>query len=151
MPNREYAILDLATLVGGTLRGDGSANISGVADINEAQPHEATWVSRCRFEAAAKTTNAGVVLVPAGFGDSPVPVIFCEDIQRSVAALLAAFARPIARPPSGIHPSAVIDSTAILGESCSVGPCAVIDANVRIGARAIIHAGAFIGRDSVLG
>lgn len=51
----------------------------------------------------------------------------------------------------GIHPSAVIDSEAVLGENVSVGPLAVISAGARIGAKSVIGPQCFIGSDVVLG
>ena len=47
----------------------------------------------------------------------------------------------------GIHPSAVIDSEAVLGENVSVGPLAVISAGARIGAKSVIGPQCFIGSD----
>jgi UDP-3-O-[3-hydroxymyristoyl] glucosamine N-acyltransferase len=151
MSDHQYLISDLARLVRGQLRGEGSAKITGLADINEAQRHHAAWASRGCFEAAVKTSKAGVVLVPTGFGESPMPVILCENIQESVALLLGAFASPSSLADAGVHPSAFVDNTATLGEHVTIGPCAVISAGARIGARCMIHAGAFVGRDSVLG
>ena len=42
--------------------------------------------------------------------------------------------------PAGIHPTAVIDATAKIGEGAHVGPYAVVGANVRIGAHAVLLA-----------
>jgi len=52
---------------------------------------------------------------------------------------------------SGIHPSAVIDPSAHLGEGVSVGPLAVIGARARIGAGAVIGPHCQIGPDVTLG
>jgi UDP-3-O-[3-hydroxymyristoyl] glucosamine N-acyltransferase len=146
-----YTVSQLADLVGGTLRGDGSALIAGVAEVSEAGPNEATWVSRSKYEAAIQSGRAGVVLVPSDFPATPMPAILCEHIDRGVAALLGAFAKPVSRPDPGIHPTAIVHSSARIGESPAVGPHVVVDAEVVVGARCIIHAGVFIGRKSVIG
>lgn len=151
MTTKTYTIAELAKVVGGTLRGDGSATITGVADLREAAGNEAAWVSRESFVDAAQTSRAGVVLAPKGFADTPMPAILCDKIEPAVAALLGAFARPVSRPAPGIHKSAVIDATASIGESPSIGAHVVIEAGVRIGARCVLHGGVFIGRDSILG
>lgn len=52
---------------------------------------------------------------------------------------------------AGIHPSAVIDPTAELGEGVSVGPLAVIAAGARIGAGSVIGPHCYVGWDAVLG
>lgn len=51
----------------------------------------------------------------------------------------------------GIHPTAVIDPSAEIGEGSAIGPFVVIGANVRIGQRAKIGPHVSIGRGTVLG
>ena len=149
--SRSYTVSQLAQLVGGTLRGDGSGVITAIGDVSEAGPNEATWVSRSRYRDAIQKSRAGAVLVPTGFPATPMPAILCDHIDRSVAALLNAFAKPVSRPAPGIHPTAVVHESARIGESTAIGPHVVIDAEVSVGARCVIHAGVFIGRRSVIG
>lgn len=146
-----YSISELCSMIGGVLRGDGSGKITGAADIREAGPNEAAWVSRDSFVEAAKTSRAGVVLVPKDFPPTPMPAILCEKIEPAIARLLQAFAKPASRPAPGIHPTAIIDPTATVGDSPSIGPYVVVEAGVKIGVRAKIYAGAFVGRDCLLG
>lgn len=149
--NPSLTVGELAKVVGGVVRGDGSATITGVADIREATGQEAAWVSRDSFAGAVQSSRAGVVLVPIGFADTPMPSILCEKMERSVAALLGAFARPVSRPDPGIHPSAIVHPTAKVGEQPAIGPHVVIDAGAVIGARCIFHAGVLVGRDTIMG
>lgn len=51
----------------------------------------------------------------------------------------------------GIHPSAVIDPEAELGEGVSVGPLAIISKGAKIGAGSVIGPHCFIGADVTLG
>lgn len=51
----------------------------------------------------------------------------------------------------GIHPSAVIDPSAELGEGCSVGPFTVIGAGAKIGAGSVIGPQCFIGWNVTIG
>ena len=52
---------------------------------------------------------------------------------------------------TSIHETAVIDPSAELAEGVSVGPYAVIEANVRIGEGSRLMAHTFVGRNTVLG
>ncbi len=52
---------------------------------------------------------------------------------------------------AGIHPSAVIDPTATIGEGVSIGPLTVISAGACIGAGSIIGPQCFVGKDACLG
>jgi len=148
---RSYTIGQLAEIVGGKLRGDGRAVIRGVADVSEAGPEQATWVSREKYIERIAESRAGVVLVPEKFGQTPMPAILCPSIDRSVAALLGAFATPASRPEPGVHSNAVIHRSAKIGESPAIGPHVVIDAEAVIGRRCVIHPGVFIGRGTTVG
>jgi UDP-N-acetylglucosamine acyltransferase len=50
-----------------------------------------------------------------------------------------------------IHPSAVVDKEAILGDDVVVGPHCVIEAGAQVGSGTRLHAGAVIGVDTVVG
>ncbi len=50
-----------------------------------------------------------------------------------------------------IHPSAVVDRTAALGDDVLVGPCAVIGAGARVGEGTLIGAHSYIGSDCIIG
>ena len=52
---------------------------------------------------------------------------------------------------NSIHPTAIVHSSAEMLDGVEVGPYAVIEENVRIGARTRIMAHAFVGRGTVLG
>src|SRR5206468_4344751 len=51
----------------------------------------------------------------------------------------------------GIHPTAVVDASAQLGERVSIQPHAVIEAGARIADDTIIGAGSYIGHETVIG
>jgi UDP-3-O-[3-hydroxymyristoyl] glucosamine N-acyltransferase len=149
--SRTYTIKELSKIVGGTVRGDDSTVIAGVASVSEARPDQATWVSNPRYAADLKASRAGVVLLPQGFSATPMAAIVCERVDRSVAGLLSAFAPPVPRPEPGIHPTAVVHGTARIGPDHAIGPHVVIDAEASLGAACTIHAGVFIGRGTKVG
>ena len=146
-----YTVDSIAQLVGGTVRGDGSAVIDGVASVEEAVHTQATWVTSTKYASRLSESKAGVVLVPEGFSSTPMPAILCPRVDRSVALLLGAYAPPSAKVVAGIHPSAVIDTSAQIGADVSIAPNVVIEADVRIGDRCEIQPGVFIGRGSIVG
>ena len=146
-----YTLADLATRVEGTLRGPGDVVIRSVAALAGAQPDQAAWLSRSKYAGALGGSNAGVVLVPADFGDTPCPAILCPHIDRSVALLLEAFAPAISAPPAGVHTSAVVDAHAHVDPTAAVGPGVVIAAGARIGAGTVLHAQVYVGADSTIG
>lgn len=149
--SKSHSVEQLASIVGGVLRGSGAATIRGVADIADAGADQASFVTHPKFAEKVATSRAGVLLIPKGFGETPGPAILCEQVERSVAKLLGAFLPEPSRPPRGVHPSAIVDSSAKLGRDVSIGPCVVIDPGATIGDRCVLHAGATVGAGSSLG
>ena len=157
----------IARLGDGEVRGDGSVVMVGIADVVEAESDQLAFVSR-----------AGAVLVPQGFGATPMASIVCERVDRAVAQVLGLFSNqpagagtgmaaeavPDFRLPDvalrdfaprmtrgGVHPTVMVDNTAQVGEACQIGPNVVIGVRARLGARCVIHAGAFVGRNVSIG
>lgn len=148
---RSYTIEDLARLVEGTLRSRNAVRITGVADLDEAGPSDASWATRPEYESRIGNCSAGVVLVKENFGPAPMPVILCRHVERSVALLLGAFAPVAPDLKPGVHPTAIVQSDARIAPNASVGPHVVVEAGAGVGSRSVLHAGAYLGRGSSIG
>ncbi len=142
---------DIAALLNAELEGDDTVDIRRVAKIEEATRGDITFIANPRYAKHFETTHASAVIVakdfaPARGGDRPRPVLLrTADPYTSFLKVLAAFQPPAEPLPPGIHPSAVIASSAAIGERVRVGAYAVIGERCRIGA------GAMIGHGTVLG
>ena len=62
-PSSSLELAAIATLVGGTLRGDGARRIGGVAPLDRASADDLTFVASSRYLAALASTGAGAVLI----------------------------------------------------------------------------------------
>jgi UDP-3-O-[3-hydroxymyristoyl] glucosamine N-acyltransferase len=124
------------------IRGVNVLELAGDADLCFAE--DAAQV------AAVRASRAGAVLVPSDFPDLDGPLLIrCPAPRRSFFRIAERF---VPEPDiSGIHPSAVVDPGAVLGEGVAVGPRAVIATGVRIGDRCRIGAGAYLGPGVSLG
>lgn len=149
--NRRFTASQLAELVGGTLRGESNAIISGIGDLAEAGPSDASWLTSEKYASKLAGSRAGVVLGPMSLGPAPMPVILCERVERAVAQLLGAFAPPESRPEVGVHPTAVVHPTVQLGNQVAIGAGVFVDRDVRIGAGTVLHPGVYVGRGTILG
>ena len=76
--------------------------------------------------------------------------LFASRPRVAMAHLTGVFRHQDGTGP-GIHPSAVIDPTAEIGQDAAIGPLTVIEARARIGARSRISAHCFIGSDARIG
>ena len=128
----------LAETLGATLRGDGDAEITGIAGIEHAQPGEVTFVSNQKYTALARTTRASAVLVEPDFPEIETPTLRVGDPYLAYARTIELFYQPPVAP-AGIHPTAVIAASARIGARASVGAYVVIGEGVAIGDDAVLH------------
>ncbi|HEX6005357.1 MAG TPA: UDP-3-O-(3-hydroxymyristoyl)glucosamine N-acyltransferase, partial [Burkholderiales bacterium] len=73
-----------------------------------------------------------------------------EDPYAYFAHVSGLFNPPRAAVP-GIHPSAVVDASAVIADDAEIGPQAVLGRGVQIGPRSIIGAGCIIGDGARIG
>lgn len=140
----------IACLLGAALDGDGSREIVGVAAIETAGPEELAFAEDDRALARAVQSRAGCILVPAG-RTVPAHTTLAVPQPRLAFIRTAEALLPPIQPEQGIHPTAVIASSAQLAADTSVGPHVVIEAGVVIGSRTILGAGVYLGQDARVG
>jgi UDP-3-O-[3-hydroxymyristoyl] glucosamine N-acyltransferase len=128
---------ELATRLGAELRGDASREVTGVKGIEDAGPTEITFVANPKYAGLARTTQAAAVLVEPEFPDIPTTTLRIKNPYHAFSRALGLFYQPPAYAP-GIHPTAVIDPTAQIGEDAHIGAYAVIGPGVKIGPHATI-------------
>ncbi len=142
---------EIANHLGAELHGDGSVEINGVAGIEEARHDEITFLANSKYSPLARITRAGAVLVEP----SVEPLAHAATLR--IANTYAAFAKTIRlfyqepRYAPGMHPTAVVDPSARIGENAHVAAYVVVQAGVTIGRDAVllphvvIYQGAHIG------
>ena len=124
--------------------------ITGVAGIEEAAAGQITFVANPKYAAAARTTKAAAVIVDDKFPALSIPTLRTPNPYLGFARALALFYQPPRYEP-GVHPTAVIDSTAKIGDNAHIDAYCVIGAGVEIGddcvllPHVVIYRGARIG------
>jgi len=130
-------LAELALVLGAEVYGDGDAEITGVAGLEEAGPEDVTFVANPRYSALARTTNAGAVLVMPDFPEIATPTLRTANPYLAFAKAVQIFYRePVYAP--GVHPTAVIDPTAVVGRDAHIGAFAVIGEGVTLGDHATL-------------
>lgn len=119
------------------LRGDPESEITGVAGIEDASAGQLTFVSNPKYASLARTTQATAIVVSEDFPEIPAATLRTGNPYFAFAQAIQLFYRaPVYAP--GVHPTASVHPTAVLGQDCHVGAYAVIAEDVRIGGNAII-------------
>lgn len=130
-----YRLDELARIVGGEVVGDSGVAISGVAGIKEAEEGQITFLANPKYENFLETTRASAVIAE-GNGNFPGPVIKVENPYLAFLKVVTLFSEgPLDKYPRGIHPTAIIAESAVLGRDISIGAYAVIGERVRIADR----------------
>ena len=130
-------LAELALALGADLYGDGDAEITGVAGLEDAGPEEVTFVANPRYSALARTTNAAAVLVTPDFPEIQTPTLRTANPYLAFAKAVQLFYRePIYAP--GVHTTAVVHPTARIGREAHIGAFAVVSEGVTIGDHATL-------------
>lgn len=153
MGQRTLTLEALAELTGAKLAGDPTHTITGVANLESASPSDAAFLANARYQEAMQNSAAGVIFItPSTPQNKEGNYLITEDPSSAFQKAIEAFLGGAKTTGfEGIHPSAVIHKSAQLGKNVSVGPNAVIDAEVIIGDGSTIGAGCYIGPNTTLG
>jgi UDP-3-O-[3-hydroxymyristoyl] glucosamine N-acyltransferase len=142
---------EIASRLGARLEnGSPDTEISGVAGIEEAGEHQLTFIANRKYAAAARTTRASAVIVSEDFPAGATAVLRSKNPYLAFARALEFFYQPPQYAP-GMHPTAVVHSSAKIGAGAHIGPYVVIDEDVVIGDRAVILAHVVIYRGARIG
>ena len=147
-----FTLKELAALSGGELVGDPTLKITGVASLGEATPGEISFFTNRKYIGLVRKTRASAIFVPSDFAE-PVNAaqIRVSNPTKAFEQVLLKFAPERITFAPGVHPSAVVDPSAQLGERVSIQPLTVIEPGAKIGHDTIIGAGSYVGHESVIG
>lgn len=140
---------DIADLVNGSVIGNGSIEITGVAGIDTAGENDITFAVPPHLDSAAQT-KAGAVIIPDTVTEFSKPAIRVANPRMAFTKLLETFTPqvPILR---GVHKTAVVGEGVKLGKNVAVMALAVIADNTSIGDNTIIYPHTYIGHNTVIG
>jgi UDP-3-O-[3-hydroxymyristoyl] glucosamine N-acyltransferase len=142
---------EIARFLGAPCDGDPATPIIGVNGLKEAHPGELAFLAHPRYHSFLETSRASAVLVTPEEAPTSKLVLRVKDPSLAFARIIENFFAVKIIHPEGIHPRAVVASSARLGTGVAVGACAVIDEDVVIGDRSIVYPGCFIGRGTAIG
>ncbi|MFG6590786.1 UDP-3-O-(3-hydroxymyristoyl)glucosamine N-acyltransferase [Sulfitobacter sp. 1A12157] len=148
-----YSVQQIAKAVGASAEGDIELKVSGVAEPASAKSGEMALAMDPRYASSLSDGAAEVAMLWEG-ADWRALGLKAAILPNRPRYALSGVTRMLDKGQgfkAGIHPTAVIDPEALLGEGVSVGPLAVISAGARIGAGSVIGPLCFVGVDATLG
>jgi UDP-3-O-[3-hydroxymyristoyl] glucosamine N-acyltransferase len=158
-------LAELAQKLDAELVGDGTIDIQRINTLEAAEPGDLSFLSNARYTRLLASTQASAVITGPADVCPHVALLRCRDPYfafRQAVVALHGFRR---HPFDGVHPMAVVDPSAtvgdrtiiyphvyvgpgaVIGEDCILYPNVTVYEGCRIGDRVIIHSGAAIGPD----
>ncbi len=149
-----HTVAEIAKKIGGTLEGDGAAEVTTLAPLEQAGVDAISWVGAPEFLEKIAASKAAAVMVPQ---DCTLPagcaghtVIRVADPDAAMVEVLAMLAPPLDRITPGVHPSAIIGAGAVV-DGAAIGPYVVVGAGTTVGTGTQLHAGVSIGSGVTIG
>jgi UDP-3-O-[3-hydroxymyristoyl] glucosamine N-acyltransferase len=141
-------VAEIARATQGKVEGNAASIITGLAPIDQARPGDLTFIAQPRYFPFLDKTPAAAVLVDASCAAAkaggPALVRVLNPYFSFIQIAKNFFQSP--GPAPGVHPTAIVDKSARLGENIAIGPYTIIEAGCDIGDDVCIGALCYIGR-----
>lgn len=149
----EFTAAMIAGLLKGTVEGNPETRLNTIAKIEEGREGALSFLANPKYEPFIYTTGSSAVLVRNDFKPAKevkATLIRVADPYQSIAILLSMYeqAKPVRK---GIHPTAIIEPGATVGNDVYIGAYAFIEMNAVVGDGCNIYPHAFIGEGARLG
>jgi UDP-3-O-[3-hydroxymyristoyl] glucosamine N-acyltransferase len=167
----EFTAATIAGFLKGQIEGNPETIVNTIAKIEEGHKGALSFLANPKYEHYIYTTKSSIVLVNKSFVPSSkieATLIRVENAYEAFASLLRLVDQ--ARPrKKGIHPTAIIESSAkigsevyigaysyigencVLGDNCSVYPHVYIGDNTHIGKNSTFYPGVTIYHECIIG
>ncbi len=150
-----FRLGDIVADLGGELVGSPDLVIEDLGPLDDAGARTLTFLANSRYESKLAASKAACVIVSPGLREVALArgaALITADPYLYFARLTQWWARRI-RPalPGGVHATAVVHPTAVLGVGVHVGPLAVIEAQASIGDHAVIGPQSYVGFGASVG
>jgi len=149
----EFTAATIAGFLKGEIEGNPGIKVNTIAKIEEGHEGALSFLANPKYEHYIYSTGSSVVLVNKSFipsGKIDATLIRVENAYEAFASLLRLVDQSRPRK-KGIHPTAIIESTANVGSDVYIGPYAYIGENCIIGEGCSVYPHVYIGDNSKLG
>lgn len=151
MTQKSYTLAQLAEFLGCEFEGDAEIAVTGLATLERAQTHQITFLAQAKYSRFLPDCKAGILVArKAQADDFTGAKLHVEDPYLAYAKLSSLFDTR-KKTPEGVHPTALVASTATLAEGVCIGPGVVIGDGANIGLNTEICAGVVIAENVTVG
>lgn len=138
------------------LIGPSNLPITGLAAIDTAEAGELTFIRASRFGSKWAASRASAALVSrgvdvSGHDPSKRALLIVDNADVSMVTLLRLFTPPAPPMKPGIHPTAIVDATATIGQGVHIGAWCVVGPGSTIGDGCVLFPQVTIGAEVTVG
>lgn len=161
---RTVTVGEIAHLLKTNFVGDGSTLITGVAGLDSAIPGTISFIENEKFLSEAIESSAAAIIVPEALAEAfeaaqkqfkrgrkrAKPIVLAGNPRLAFAKVLE-FLQPNAMPEKGIHPTAIIETDAHIGEGVTIREHCYVGHHARINDGAVLYPHVVIGDGAQIG
>lgn len=160
-PARQVTVGEIARLLGAELVGDARTLITGVSGLDSALPGTIAFIEKESLLKTALDSSASAIIAPASLAEKVRLSDRKKGLQGKPAVLTGnprlAFAKvmeylqPLDLPETGIHPTAIIEPDAHIGEGVTIRENCYIGHHAHIADGAVLYPHVVIGNGAQIG
>lgn len=143
-------VSQIAEIIGAAIIGDPATVIEGFSSVEEATTGDVVYAEKRRvLKKAIEGPAACIVVSEAPENSQRTFLVFGQP--RLAFTRIVRYLAPPAMPKPGIHPSAVVSDTSMVGAQVHIGPFVVVEDDTQIGEGSVILANSYVGRGCSVG
>jgi UDP-3-O-[3-hydroxymyristoyl] glucosamine N-acyltransferase len=144
------SLTELSAIVGGTVVGDGSIDITGISPLDDAKQGDLTFITNPKYLSKVADTKASAIIANTELPDTSFPTLVVKNPYLAFAKILTEFSgkKPA---PRGVMPGATVSESAQIAEGVTISPGCYVGERVVIGLGTFLHPNVVIYDDVVLG
>jgi len=150
----EFSVNQIASMIGGTVDGDGERIVDNLGKIEEGKTKTISFLSNEKYETYIYSSNAAAIIVKKNFVPKKTikpALIKVEDPYSAFTRLLEEYNKIMSYAKSGVESPSFIGEGSTVGDNIYRGAFSYIGNNVKIGSNVKIYPQAHISDNVEIG
>lgn len=151
---KSYSVNEINTVLNGTIVGNTNQQVTGTEQLSKAQINHISFIGNKKYEKLWEKSAASVAVVNIDISIEPGEnraFIQVPDADLAMSQILELFASPMPEFAVDIHPTAVIDDSAKIGNGVKVGAGCYVGPRTEIGDGTILYPNVTVLDDCIIG
>jgi UDP-3-O-[3-hydroxymyristoyl] glucosamine N-acyltransferase len=159
--SRQVTVGEIARLLGAELVGDAKTLITGVSGLDSALPGTIAFIEKESLLPTALDSSVSAIIAPASLADKVrlsdrkkgfqgKPAVLTVNPRLAFAKVME-YMQPLDLPETGIHPTAIIEPDAHIGEGVTIREYCYVGHHAHIADGAVLYPHVVIGNGAQIG